>query len=225
MKSYRENKNNLTEELLKSFHIQFAENQRTREQSFLKIVGFLGAVIFGYTYVYENISSKIAEFSLVTFGSISLLAFGSAIVTVIAYSFRRDQYVNARIRRKAKIIGPSKPFPPDYDPSHIYDNKIKKYTWMPDIFLVFYFIFPFFQLILLVSYCHKIGIHLVQIRNADIWITVVIFLSIGFIFATLVMPYCFSIKLKKKIQKWEIEYEKDIIVKTNKKSIFVLPDA
>lgn len=120
-------KKELAIELLKGFHVQFAENQRTREQSFLKIVGFLGTVVFGYAYVYKNFFTEVEVFSLVSIASIILLSAGCGIVCVIAYSFRREQYVNARIRGYANIIGPNKPFPSEYDPSHIFKQRINKF--------------------------------------------------------------------------------------------------
>ena len=168
------NISNLANELLKTFHTQFAENQRTREQSFLKIIGFIGAVVLGYAYVYANLSQNIVTFSFVAFGSNLLLLFGAFIVVIIAYNFRRDQYVNSRIRNQAGIIGKKKAFPEEYNPSHLYKgDKPKKYLWMPDIFSAFFHIFPLFQLLIILSYLSKLK-PIFALSNIDFYITVTV---------------------------------------------------
>lgn len=187
----------LATELLKGFHVQFAENQRTREQSFLKILGFLGAVVVGYAYVYKNMSTEIDAFSFVAFASIVLLFFGCAIVTVIAYSFRRDQYVNYRIRDYAKVIGDDKPIPADYNPSHIFCRRIDKLFWMPDIFLYFYFLFPVFQSIILISYVLKRQLHFsfCQPNGYDTSTVIISLMAIGL---SVYIPLHFGSKLSRK---------------------------
>lgn len=195
---------NLAEDLLKNYQIQFAENQRNREQSFLKIVGFLGAVVFGYAYVYVNLSHDQITFSLVTMAAVILLLFGSAIITVIAYSFRRQQYVTGRINRHAQLIGPGKPLPSDYDPSHLFATRVKRLMWMPDIFLIFYLVFPLFQLIVLASFAAKSGQGAASStwNPLHVWTLAVAILSLA---ASLGIVIAYGKKLRKKLERWEKE--------------------
>lgn len=199
--------NKLAAELLKGFHTQFAENQRTREQSFLKILGFLGAVILGYAYVYKNLADDVQVFSFAAIIAVIVLFFGSAIVTVIAYSFRRDQYVNVRIRKEADIIGDSKPFPSDYDPTHIFGKSSAIFTWMPDIFLFFFWLFPIFQILVLISYSMKLHLSfsLCQPSGPE---TSTVIVSVVSIVLSVFAFFRFGSKLKGKIDKWEKEYKK-----------------
>jgi lipid-A-disaccharide synthase-like uncharacterized protein len=112
------NKDDLAKELLKTFHSQFAENQRVKEQSFLQIAGYLGAIIFGYAYVYQNLRSEVEVLCFVAIAAMLLLAFGAWVVVVISYNWRRDQLVNARIRRYCGLLGAKDSvFPDHYDPS------------------------------------------------------------------------------------------------------------
>src|SRR6478752_2805068 len=115
------NKDDLAKELLKTFHSQFAENQRVKEQSFLQIAGYLGAIIFGYAYVFHNLKGEKGELeilSVVASAAMLLLTLGAWIVVVISYNWRRDQLVNAKIRRYCGILGtPDSVFPESYDPS------------------------------------------------------------------------------------------------------------
>jgi hypothetical protein len=199
---------NFPNELLKGFHTQFAENQRTREQSFIKIVGFLGAVVLGYAYVYQNLWRDSDAFSFVTLASIILLLSGAYIVVVIAYNFRRDQYVNARIRKRAEIIGKRKPFPEEYDPSHLYSkDKHKRYFWMPDLFTIFFHIFPVFQFLIAVSYYNKLNI-VISFSNINWCVTVTLVLSAISFGLCFVILFCYSRKLRLRIQKWETEYNR-----------------
>jgi hypothetical protein len=195
---------NLAVELLIGFHKQFAENQRTREQSFLKIVGFLGAVVLGYAYVFKNIPDNILIFSFSAIASIVVLFFGCGIVTVIAYSFRRDQYINARIRNQADIIGENKPFPSDYNPTHIFKGRVTKFFWMPDIFLFFFWIFPIFQVLIMVSYSTKLQLGF-SLSRASAIETLTIIVSFLAIFSSLFVFFWYGNKLKKKLEVWEKE--------------------
>ena len=193
------------EEILRSFHFQFAENQRTREQSFLKILGFLGAVVAAYAYVYQNQSLGVVIFSLATIAAVVLLTFGSAIVAVIAYNFRRDQYINARIRRLAGIIGKGKIFPSEYDPSHLYDKKMNVRFWMPDIFNVFFMVFPIFQILLIVSFLAKTRLELVEFSRIEWFSTFAVFVSLLALFFSMGCYVYYGRKLRGKIKKWEAE--------------------
>lgn len=159
LESIKIDKEKLARDILYGFHHQFAENQRTREQNFLKILGFLGAVIFGYAYVYNKLWQNIDEFSLVAIAGELILMFGGLVITTIAYNFRRDQYINARIRKSCGVLGNNKIFPEEFDPSVSLKNKRRLFTWMPNFLYVFFLIFPTFQIVLFASYATKLNIY------------------------------------------------------------------
>ncbi len=202
MNDQKEFRENLADDLLKGFHDQFSENQRRGEYLFLKFVAFLAAIIIGYAYVYNGFFGDVAAFSFVAIASVMLLLFGSTIVVVIAYGFRRDQYVNARIRKYARVIGNDKPFPSDYDPSHIFRNRIDRLFWMPDIFFAFFLVFPLFQWIILLSYFMKrlLAFGFYQQNAFDIW---TVYIALGSVFASFLILLSFGGKLKRKIDAWE----------------------
>jgi lipid-A-disaccharide synthase-like uncharacterized protein len=145
-------KDDLAKELLKTFHSQFAENQRVKEQSFLQIVGYLGAIIFGYAYVFENLKNERDVLSLVAIAASLLLALGAWVVVVISYNWRRDQLVNANIRRYCGLMGGANSiFPASYDPSTTLQSK-NVISWMPNLLAIFYLMFPAFEVLLLASF-------------------------------------------------------------------------
>ena len=45
----------LRKELLLGFHTQFAENQRAREDAFMKLLAFLAALLAGYAVVLQGV--------------------------------------------------------------------------------------------------------------------------------------------------------------------------
>lgn len=196
LKSVGVKKEKLAHDILHSFHTQFAENQRTREQAFLKILGFLGFVIFGYAYVYDRLSGDIDKFTLVAITSELLLMFGALIITTIAYNFRRDQYINAKIRRSCAILGDDKIFPEGYDPSVSLKSRKRILTWMPDFLSVFYWVFPTFQLLLFISYAFKLRIY-ISMSDADAYVTTAFIAFIISISITIGYNIFYFIKLRK----------------------------
>jgi len=157
-------KQELKKEILLGFHTQFAENQRTREQSFLKILSYLGAIIIGYAFVYHK-SAEYShnELSLVAILSVALLFFGSLVILTIAYNYRRDQIINAKIKGYVDVIGDKNIFPINYDPRK--SKSLKKwYSWIPDFLLVFFCLFPIVQIILLISYILKLEFNFINIH-------------------------------------------------------------
>lgn len=127
------------EELLNSFHTQFAENQNYYQKLFFQILSIIVTVMVGYSYVYTN-GGKLDEKELHT--SVILLSFVLIISTVviglslillsnIAYGFRRDQFVINKIREKEGLINNTDIdkdyFPKHYDPTWSFKNKVTKY--------------------------------------------------------------------------------------------------
>jgi len=196
-----DNKNNISElrkEILLGFHTQFAENQRTREQSFLKILSFLGAVIFGYAYVFHNypqISS--IEFSYVALLSELLLSFGALIIVTISYNFRRDQVVNAKIRTLVRLIGDDKIFPTNYDP-RLSNPEKRIHNWMPDFLNVFYFLFPIVQLVLYISFLDRIDAYF-SLSTPELGLTLVSILCVFSIFLTPLFNWIYFRKINRVI--------------------------
>lgn len=128
------------EELLNSFHTQFAQNENHHQKLFFQILSVIVTVMIGYTYVYTN-GGKLTESELQT--SIVLLSLVLIISTIViglslillcnmAYGFRRDQFVINKIRIKEGLIHNEKPeddyFPKHYDPSWSFKNKGEKYN-------------------------------------------------------------------------------------------------
>lgn len=133
-------------DVLLGFHKQFAENQRAREGAFLKLLAFLGALLAAYAVVIQGTlvptgrSIHPREVQLFQILAATLLFAGTWVVVVFANNFRRDQYVNVRIRRACGLMGHSEIFPMTYDPQESL-RKWGLWLWIPDFFLVFYWLF------------------------------------------------------------------------------------
>jgi len=205
MKNRNNFKNDLKKEMLVGWLSQWAENQRVREQSFLKIIGFLGVVIYGYAYVYHNKSSD-QEFSLIFIVCEFILTFGSSIILAISYNYRRDQIVNAKILKKADELGSGKIFPESYDPCYSFKNA-RSFTWIPDFLASFYLIFPLTQIVLIVSYYYKINPER-NICNLDYSTVILILFSIISLMISMYLPFRYYNKLIKIIDK-----EKNAVIK------------
>jgi hypothetical protein len=141
----------LQKEILLSFHTQFAENQRSREDSFLKFLALLGAVLAGYAFLFQrtpgasNVTNSKAALLLFQSASAAVLFSGARLVVTISNNFRRDQHVNVRIRQACGLIGDGRIFPESYDPA----NGLRTwglYSWMPDFLRAFYWLFILFQI-------------------------------------------------------------------------------
>jgi len=202
-------KQELGKELLVDFHRQFTESQTAREQSFLKILGFLGAVIFGYAYVFNNTIEKIrineanryfdlGKLSLVSIMSEIILCFGSFIIVVMAYNFRRSQVVEAEIRKFADVLGEGKAFPLSFNPKNSFIDD-RKFTWMPDFLAIYYFIFPIVHIILYSSY---LWLSIPDLCKFNIWgcfVATTIIFAVSLI-AIILYPFHYYEKLKVFIQ-------------------------
>ena len=184
----------LGQELLATFHAQFAENQRVKEQSFLQIAGYLGAIIFGYAYVYHNLRNEIPTLSFVAMAAALLLVFGAFVVVVISYNWRRDQLVNARIRRFAGVLGNEGVFPESYDPTTTVGAK-NSISWMPNLLAVFYTVFPVFQVLLIASYADRVDARF-TFAGADVYVTSTFIVWLICMVATCYAPVHFIKKLR-----------------------------
>ncbi len=181
-----ENQRNLKDDLLKNSALQFSENQRAKETSPIKILGLVGGIIIGYSYVYshylfgsDGIDYDFNTLTLVTIASCFLLFIGGWVTTIIAYSFRREQFINSLIKTDNNLMFSI--YPANYNPLSIYTFKkaaslsnlfmkdsIKTYListgkyrkpvnfvflrWMPDLYIAYFLLFPFFILVITAIY-------------------------------------------------------------------------
>ncbi|WP_108801902.1 hypothetical protein [Aquimarina sp. Aq107] len=179
----------LKEELIKSFHEQFAQNQNHHQKLFFQILSVIVTVTVGYSYAYTmggeipNTELKPSVFLLSLALIISTIVLGLSLVLLsnMAYGFRRDQYVNNRIRKYAKLIHNENEtkdiFPKSYDPAWSFNKKqedyserlkrmalpirltyglwiwiLKRLSWMPNFHNYLFFMLGLIQILLLVSY-------------------------------------------------------------------------
>ena len=179
----------LKDELIKNFHEQFAQNQNHHQKVFFQILSVIVTVTVGYSYVYTmggdlpNPKLKPSTFLLSLSLIISTIVLGLSLVLLcnMAYGFRRDQYVNNKIRKKTKLIHNTDPkddiFPKSYDPAWSFNRKQKEYlkrlkkmniptritygiwvwilmrlSWMPNFHNSLFFMLSLIQVLLLVSY-------------------------------------------------------------------------
>lgn len=198
----------LSDEIIVGYHKQFADTQNLREQAFLKIVSLLGAVIFGYAYVYHFMPNDNSSLAFIAIASQILLVFGASIVVMIAYNFRKEQYIIARIRKLLDLIGPDKPFPKDYDPKVIFDRRVSQILWLPDIFSVYFLIFPSFQLLILITFIFKIDKMIIN-RAVSLMDFLTVIISTFCIFLSFFMFLLYGYRLRKRISKWVLEFEKE----------------
>ena len=105
------------DELLKSFHEQFAQNQNHHQTVFIQFISAVFVVIVGYGFVYTNTlcdadfyyvtkddSNNIVSYAIIhLMGSFFIaeliLILLCILILNIGYGFRRDQNVNYKIRK------------------------------------------------------------------------------------------------------------------------------
>jgi len=179
----------LKEQLINSFHEQFAQNQNHHQKLFFQILSVIVTVTVGYSYVYTmggklpnpELKPSIYLLSLALIISTIVLGLSLVLLCNMAYGFRRDQYVNNRIRKHAKLIHNENfkddIFPKSYDPAWSFNKKMDKYTirlkgmnflvritygawvwilkrlsWMPNFHNSLFFMLALIQILLLISY-------------------------------------------------------------------------
>lgn len=190
-------------ELELSFYKQFSENQNEHKNILTRLIGLLGAVVFGYGYILVGFSKDQFDNNDVFLALIiteTLLLIGLNLVIDMGFSFRRDQLIVYRIRKKYELIAEnenedeSKVFPYLFNPLkkfQIVDSKIKTNGFEPFLLPGFHNIFAglffLFQIICFYAYYLKI--------NSDIGI--IIFLFILSCFISIWIYRLKDIKLKK----------------------------
>jgi len=130
----------LKDEILNSFHTQFAQNQNHHQKLFFQILSVIVTVMLGYSYVYTNggklneneLHTSVVLISLVLIISTIVIGLSLILLSNMAYGFRRDQFVINKIRKKEGLIHNEKIeddyFPVHYDPSWSFKNKMEKYN-------------------------------------------------------------------------------------------------
>lgn len=197
----------LRKDILLGFHTQFAENQRNREAAFLKFLALLGAALAGYAFLFRNPPETPTAISAVLFFQIAIatvLYSGARLVAVISNNFRRDQYVNVRIRTAAGLMGSNAIFPRSYDPR----EGLKRwgiFSWMPDFLQAFFWLFGLFQVGALVAFAHLAQIRFAPPMNFGITLVVVVSLVLAF-WSIFVVPWTYRSKLLGVMKLDPVEY-------------------
>lgn len=195
-------KEDYKQELVKSFHQQFAENQNNHQSTFIQLLSIILTVIVGFGLALLNFggTSTDKDFHLTQFDftiafciAEGILTLGFCLVVSYASGFRRDQFVNATIREKAGITEESSEllwqiFPNTYNPKTSFqkkqnDKKKMLYLWwMPDFHIIFAVTFMLLQILLIIFYIFKVFIANLLFVNSNIdWSSLLIFV-IGVIF-------------------------------------------
>lgn len=222
----------LKEELSKKIHEQFAENQKAKEQSLIKILGLIGGVIAVYFYVYEGyLTNKFDAFQLRFALTSSIVLFSGAawIVVANAYYYRRDQYLHNKVRFQFGLF--ENLLPANYNPISIYllkkrknllnlfmDKKVKCFLdmvglygskfyfsyirWLPDSYMIYFFLFPFFMILIMIIGISDLEFTL-NLKKIDAITTLVILFNWVMILITLfVLPIKYSNKLIRRLLVW-----------------------
>lgn len=207
------------QELVKSFHQQFAENQNNHQSAFIQLLSIILTVIIGFglallnfggTSTDKDFKLELFEFTTAFCIAEGILTLGFCLVISYAYGFRRDQFVNATIREKAGITEESTElqwqiFPNNYNPKTSFlkkqneKEKLLFIWWMPDFHVVFSIAFIFLQLILIVTYTLKSYIANFLFVNSQIdWSSLLVFvIGAFFLFITALTLYRYFKKVKK----------------------------
>lgn len=162
------------DELLKSFHQQFAENQNHHQTLFIQFISAVFIVIVGYAIVYTNTSSDAGIFNvtrdkdqhILSYAIIHLIgSFFMAELTLtllcilllnIGYSYRRDQNVIDKIRKyymkEEELTNIFNISTEEQDKEKPYVAKNKSWlTYLPDFNLIFVIFIIVLQLLLIIS--------------------------------------------------------------------------
>lgn len=216
---YSDNMENYKQELVKSFHQQFAENQNNHQSAFIQLLSIILSVIvgfglallnFGGTSTDKNFHLTLFDFTIAFCIAEGVLTLGFCLVVSYAYGFRRDQFVNATIRERAGITEESTEplwqiFPNNYNPQKSFlkkQNEKKKLLiiwWMPDFHSIFTFAFLILEVLLLITYILKSYKANFLFTDSSIdWPSLFVFaIGIFFLFITYYTLYQFFKKIKR----------------------------
>ena len=135
------------EEIVKSFHEQFAQNQNHHQNLFLQVLAVLLTVLggFGYLYIRVGVNSKDLNVTIETiyvFLALAsyLLSLSIALISNMALGFRRDQLVACNIRVKSGVMAKNTDteddgyFIKEFNPV----GKTRYLLWMPEFHVIFF---------------------------------------------------------------------------------------
>lgn len=155
------------DELLKSFHQQFAENQNHHQTVFIQFISAVFIVIVGYALVYTNTSSDAGIFNMtrdkdqniVSYAIIHLIgSFFIAELTLtllcilllnIGYGFRRDQNVIYNIRKL--YISDDAEYKKIFGEKSFNPTGKKLFSYLPEFNLIFVIFMIVLHVLLIVS--------------------------------------------------------------------------
>lgn len=195
-------KKSIGEEIVKSFHEQFAQNQNHHQKLFLQVLAVLLTILvgFGYLYIRVGVDSNEVNITIETiyvFLSLSfyLLTLSIALISNMALGFRRDQLVACNIRVKSGAMCVNTDNDNGYFISDF--NPVGKHTyllWMPEFHIIFFFLLLIIKVLLFSSllFSSSYDINFKSSPNTLIRISIVM-ASLSFI-----VDFCVSIRYWKK---------------------------
>jgi hypothetical protein len=171
-------------------HQQLSENDNNRNSIFTSFIVGIIALFGFYGYVFVNTNKRsnwnfdIQEFLLMSFVTIGILFFLAILALNLGYSFRRDQFIVYKIRKKRYKTGMEKIFGKIYSPY----NK-NRCSFLPDYYNLFYWLFFASEVFLHITAIIKIY-DTVCICKYKCIIYIIMLLHFVFIISTLILRFC-----------------------------------
>jgi len=203
---------NLSLNIVKGFHEQFAQNQNHHQALFLQVLTLLISVLIGFGYLYirigvvsdsNDVNVSIDTLYLHLVLAMGLLSVAIAMILNIALGFRRDQLVASNIRVMTGVMPKSKSdentkeffFPFSFNPI----EKVSSHDWMPNFHGIFYSGIIGVKGIILLTVLLGSESNLSEVQDGS-WPSVLtaLFLSIG--------TFCVDVKVKNDYWKKWISY-------------------
>jgi hypothetical protein len=149
----------LGDEIVKSFHEQFAQNQNHHQKLFLQVLAVLLTVLvgFGYLYIRVDVKQNDINVTLETIYaylavSMFLLSLAIALILNMSLGFRRDQLVACNIRVKIGVMKVDDKNTDCYFPSNFNPvGKTNFITWMPEFHQIFFSALIIFKILIIGS--------------------------------------------------------------------------
>jgi len=149
----------LGDEIVKSFHEQFAQNQNHHQKLFLQVLAVLLTVLVGFGYLYIRVGAKqnginVTLETIYAFLAMSmfLLSLAIALILNMSLGFRRDQLVACNIRVKIGVMKVDDKNTDSYFPSKFNPvGKTNFFTWMPEFHQIFFVALILIKVILIGS--------------------------------------------------------------------------
>lgn len=146
--------NELAQEFIRSFHEQFAANQNHHRSVFIQVIVILVPLISGYGYLLleamEPARDRSHFFLFLGYLAVAtlILSLQIAVLLIMSVSYRRDQYVAAKMRAMVGVLDPDSNrnfFPGDFLPT----RRTGVCDWVPDFNLAFLIALALLKLLLI----------------------------------------------------------------------------